>query len=363
MVVFVGDVHVACGVEGDARWPFLRAAELRECRRAPVPGVARSAVARDRRDRAAPSIDSADAQIPRVADVQIARGVYGHRRRKAQRRRGGRASVTGELRGTGTDDGRDDPSAGVHPTDPVVEEIGDVEIAGLIGRHTARLSETRLRGRATIPLVAWVAPRLAGRGRNQTRRSVNPADRPVMRIGDVDVSAGIQRESARTAQLCGRGGAAVTDRLARDGDDVRSSRPCETRAAGEGEERRDHDDHPRPEGPTEHRSHSLPEHQSDLLARAREEPFRSIGMQAKYSLCRAPGCPFQQSHRRRNRLRPDVRSLTCEAGRASRRENRGSAMGARSGGPRNLARDVESISEWEPTTQRLRRESSPTAMT
>ena len=87
-----------------------------------------------------------------VGNVKITGLVHRHARGKEESRHGRLAAVPAVARFPGTGDGVDSPR-GIHPADALAVVLGDVDIAGLVHRHSYRKVHLRLARPPAVPGV------------------------------------------------------------------------------------------------------------------------------------------------------------------------------------------------------------------
>ena len=122
VVTTVGDVQVPGGIHGDARGTV----QLGVAGRAVIAAEAWRSVSRDGSHH--PIRDLADTVIPRVGDVQVARGIHGDAPRTAQLGAGGWAVVAAVAVRPIPRHGGDHPVR--HLADPTAALVGDVQVVG-----------------------------------------------------------------------------------------------------------------------------------------------------------------------------------------------------------------------------------------
>ena len=215
MVLLVGDVEDAAGIQGKARrerQPSVgRLAAVAGKAPAQIPG--RPAP----RDRVNPAVrpDAADPVIQSVGHVEVPRRVQRDGPRKVEPRGRRWPAVPGEpalevAGGAAPGHGRDGPVPG-HPPDAVVEAVGDVQAAARADGQAEGASQPGRRRRAAIPgqaaleVAGGAAP---GHGRDgPVRRHLPHA--VVVRVRDVEAARPVERQTGGKVQLCLRGRAAI----------------------------------------------------------------------------------------------------------------------------------------------------------
>ena len=85
-----------------------------------------------------------------VRNVEVARTVHNNTFGCVERRRGGRAAIAVEAAHPRAGDGRNVPGRGVHLADAVVPSVRNVEVARTVQRNPRGEVELRCRGRAAI---------------------------------------------------------------------------------------------------------------------------------------------------------------------------------------------------------------------
>src|SRR5215211_758502 len=139
--------------------------------------------------------DLADCAVE-VGHVEVAGGVDVQAGGIAELRREGRAAVARVAVDPGSRVAADRPAGG-HLADAGVEEVGDVDVAGRVGHHVARLVELRGGGRAAVARVT----RRAGAGHaGDPPTGVDPADRVAVEVADVEIAAG-EADAGRSDEL------------------------------------------------------------------------------------------------------------------------------------------------------------------
>ena len=149
--------------------------------------------------------DFADAAVAQVGDVEAAAPIQCDVGREEQGRAGCGGAIAGEAR---VSVGREGADGAVrrHLADPVVERVGDVEVACGIDRHALRPVQLGVDGRRAVAAVSGQA---GARHRRDGAIGRDPADHVVARVGDVQVARGVEGQAGRPVELRGRGGAAV----------------------------------------------------------------------------------------------------------------------------------------------------------
>src|SRR5262249_43599936 len=143
----VRDVQIARCIEGDTR----RTTELRESGRAAIAAVTPRSVACHGADETVRG-NPADAVVTVVRDVQIARPIHGHAIRTIELRGSGWAAIAAVTRCFIACHGADETVRG-NLADAAVPQVRDVQIARPIHGHTKRNIELRGSGWAAIAAV------------------------------------------------------------------------------------------------------------------------------------------------------------------------------------------------------------------
>ena len=180
--------------------------DLRVGRLAAVTAVAPHASAGDRGDHPR-TVHAANAVVPRVGDVEVARRVHPHAHWSGEFRVGGRAAVPAEAQGTSACQ-RCDHARRVHAANAVVPRVGDVEVARRVHPHAAGKIKLCAGCRATVPAPA---PLARTRHRGDHPRTVHAANAVVPRVGDVEVTRCVHRHAGGVPeQRAGRRAAVPT---------------------------------------------------------------------------------------------------------------------------------------------------------
>ena len=143
--------------------------------------------------------------VQAVGHQQVALSIQRETLGEFQRRGRGRATVRGWTKAA-ADHGGNGPVAG-HLADAVLILVRHVQIVLSVQYQGVDQPQRGCRGRATVPKRA--ATPVAGDGLDGARRG-DPANPEVPAIGNVDVPAGIDRQSPRVAELRAGGGAPVS---------------------------------------------------------------------------------------------------------------------------------------------------------
>src|SRR3990170_2136786 len=129
VVAGVGDIEVlVCWVNGDAKGT----AELRCRRRAAIAREAPRPGPGEGGDDARRQVHPPDPLVAGVADVEVSRG-NGEESGSGERGRRGRAAIAPEARDPGPGEGGDGTRCQVHPAHPVVATVADVEVPRVQG--------------------------------------------------------------------------------------------------------------------------------------------------------------------------------------------------------------------------------------
>ena len=112
---------------------------------------------------------------------------------------GRQAAVAREALVSVAGDGRDDAARRVDPADDAVERIGDEQIAEPVDRHVPRLEQLGAGRRAAVAREPGRA--VARDGRDHAGRRVDPADTAVGCIGDEQIAEPVDHHCTREAQL------------------------------------------------------------------------------------------------------------------------------------------------------------------
>ena len=99
----------------------------------------------------------------------------------------------------GARDGVDEPGRVIDHADPVVQRVGDVDVAVAGGCHRARRVQLRRRRRAVVARIAVLVR--TGDGDDLAGFAIDPADPVVVRIGDDEVAVGRDGDTVRRVQL------------------------------------------------------------------------------------------------------------------------------------------------------------------
>ncbi len=142
----------------------------------------------------------ANAVVAGIGNIEFARPVYRHAIRPVQPRLERRAAVSA-VPFPSAPRHRGNVPRGVDPADPVVESIGDVEVARPVRRHGMGTVQPRLERRAAVSAVPSPS---APRHRGNVPRGVDPADAVVESIGNVEVAQPVHAQAVGVGQL-GRG--------------------------------------------------------------------------------------------------------------------------------------------------------------
>src|SRR5664280_2347163 len=201
VVARVGDVQVSGRVHEQT------VGDVQACLggRATVTAETTAAVAGDGRDGAVRR-HPLHPVVARVGDVQVAGRVHEQTVWVVQACLGGRATVTAETTAAVAGDGRDG-AVRRYPPHPVVELVGDVQVAGRVHEQTVWGVEARLGGRATV--TAETPGTAAGDGRDRAVRRY-PPHTVLARVGDVQVAGRVHEQTPWSCEARLGGGATVT---------------------------------------------------------------------------------------------------------------------------------------------------------
>ena len=204
------DLAVRLRHDGDARRPRHRGGDGRTI----VAGESPRAVARNGRDDLRFGVDAPDTIVMHVGDIDRHDGAVSDLERDVARhvevsaRRGPAVADILSLAGRAVAGDRvDQTGLRIDHPDPVVERVGDIDIA--VGRRGdgARRVQRRLGRGLLVAVVAVLAG--AGDRRDDFRGPVDAADAIVVRVGDHEVAVGRNRHAVGCVELRDDGGAVV----------------------------------------------------------------------------------------------------------------------------------------------------------
>src|SRR2546430_12056922 len=92
----------------------------------------------------------------------------------------------------------DDSGGGVYAADPAVVGVGDEEVPVRVQDHSRRMVQRSSGGGAAIP--AEGKSTIAGDSGNDSGRSIDAADAPVLRVGDKEIAVCVKGNFAREIQ-------------------------------------------------------------------------------------------------------------------------------------------------------------------
>ena len=134
-----------------------------------------------------------DALIVGIPNVDIAGSINSHVARKIKHSFSGRASVAAVAFVTISRHGSDDTTC-IHLPDTVIVGISNVDIAGSINSHAERKIKHSFSGRASVAAVAFVT--ISRHGSDDTT-CIHLPDTVIVEICDVDIAGSINSHSAR----------------------------------------------------------------------------------------------------------------------------------------------------------------------
>ena len=195
MVVGIGEENVVGTVDGDTEWEIQPG-------RSRQPAVSQEALCRSHDCGDHPrSVHLPDPVVGVVRDEEVARGVEVDAEGVIEPGRSRLPAVPEEAYCRPRDSG-DDPR-GVHLPDLVVVAISDVEFAPGVEGDVSRSIKL---GRSRLPAVPGGATCRRPRYRGDDPRGVDLPDPVVEAVGDVEVARGIEGDAGGAIQLgCGRG--------------------------------------------------------------------------------------------------------------------------------------------------------------
>jgi hypothetical protein len=161
-----------------------------------------------------------------IGDEHVAVVVERHAGRILQVGLGGRTAIAQERGDAVAGDRRDRPVRG-DPTDPVVERVGDEDVASMIDRDPDRIVQLCVDGRATVLRKREALRDMPGDARtgNGRDRAVRDASHSVARVDDEDAPRCVGRDTGGPIELRERRRAAI------------AQVPCDT-ASGDQADRR-----------------------------------------------------------------------------------------------------------------------------
>jgi hypothetical protein len=147
-------------------------------------------------------IDAPDAVVRGIGDEHVAVVVERDAGRILEGRRGGRAAIARELGVAVAGDRRDRPVRG-DPTDPVVERVGDEDVAVTIDRHPDRIVHLCVDRRTAVVRQRQALVPAAGDARtgNGGDRPVRDASHSVARVDDKDAPRRVGRDTGGPIEL------------------------------------------------------------------------------------------------------------------------------------------------------------------
>lgn len=200
----VGDEQIATRTDGQAAEPV----ERRRRGWTTIAGKPTGAASGDSCDDSRGAINSANAVVTHIGDVQIPLDIECQSRRIHESRRRGQTSITAESRFSRSRH-RSDDSIAINAPNAVVAIIGDVEISLCVGDHVGGRSQHSLQSRLTVAVESRPIRSQTGDARDDPGGGIDLSDDLIGGLSNIQVPLGVDGQSLHGVQFGLNGGPAV----------------------------------------------------------------------------------------------------------------------------------------------------------